>query len=89
MTYPITCPGCGSHRVSVENFWADYDYMIPIPGREDRGPVVKEAWFTCWCQDCRAGFEVRATGFEASIESTMPESAAKDTVYSLSEGEQP
>jgi len=21
MTYPITCPRCGSHRVSVENFW--------------------------------------------------------------------
>jgi hypothetical protein len=89
MTYPITCPRCGSHRVSVENFWADYDYTIPIPGREDRGPVVKGAWFTCWCQDCRVGFEVRATEFEASIGSTMPESAAKDAVYSLSEGEQP
>jgi len=74
MTYPITCPRCGSHRVSVENFWADYDYTIPIPGRDDRGPAVKGAWFSCWCQDCRAGFEVRATGFEASIESTMPES---------------
>ena len=89
MTYPITCPRCGSRRVSVENFWADYDYTIPIPGRDDRGPVVKGAWFSCWCQDCRVGFEVRATGFEASIESTMPESAAKDAVYSLSEGEQP
>ena len=89
MTYPITCPRCGSHRVSVENFWADYDYTIPIPGRDDRGPAVKGAWFSCWCQDCRAGFEVRATGFEASIESTMPESAAKDAVYSLSDGEQP
>jgi len=89
MTYPITCPRCGSHRVSVENFWADYGYTIPIPGREDRGPVVKGAWFTCWCQDCRVGFEVRATGFEVSIGSTMPESAAKDAEYSLSEGEQP
>jgi len=88
MTYPITCPRCGSRRVSVENFWADYDYTIPIPGRDDRGPAVTGAWFSCWCQDCRAGFEVRATGFEASIESTIPESAAKDAEYSLSEGEE-
>jgi len=58
----VVCPKCGSCWLWLSDDWVSTSFT-------DGGVELMNAGIACECQDCRAVFEVHATGFEVKVES--------------------